>query len=249
MTPQVAGLTRIKTKAETDNQYLSDEDNLPLPSVRRRMAGSKIVILSSDDDSDSSSAAPTTPHRSRPKSSAVVTPLRFLSGGRSGTAPLSESQRRKKGDRLGQGERGTKRRERLTPPKRFTRSSAALQAKEVVAEISTDGEDGLQLSPGIQPSPTSRGKLCFESKSNLADSTEGSDHDGVVLPKAGRKGRQSSVPVAMVSGSSESSEKDPIISPRIGRLSRKKVGSCSSSSHDSANDLKNDLDDLRETSA
>ena len=244
---QVTGYTEMKMKTKIDEQYISDEDELPLPRVKRRGVGRTPILLSNDDDSDPASAEPVTPRRSKPVSSANVTPLRFFVGGKSGAAPLSDSQRRRKSDQAGYRRRATKTLEPVSPPKRFMRSTATRKDKKTIAEISTDDESDPQPSPGFQPSSTR--ELRHTSKGKLADTSNATNDAEKDAPKTGWSGRQKSGPVTVISSSSESSDEELVISPRRRRLGKRKVKLLSSDAEDSVNDLKDDLDDLQGTRA
>ena len=237
LVPQTAGHTRMEETVEEEAQYLSDEDELPLPSVRRRGIGSTPVILSSDDDSDSEPAVPITPRQNR-VTPAIVSPLRFLVGGRSGAAPLSDFQRRKKVSSTKQREATTKPSKSASPPKRFLRSSAGPQANRNLAQSSSDDETELDTPECIQTN--------FERKPpNAADRTD----DGDILPRVGRAERLKSKVVTVTSSGSESSDEDLMISPSRRRHAKKAVELLSPESQNSANDLQEDLDALRGTGA
>ncbi len=244
LAPQAAGYTGVKRNVEKDVQSLSDEDYLPLPSVRRRGNGSTPVMLSSDDDLDTTSANLTTPRRTRPTSSAAVTPLRFFVGGRSGAAPISDTQRRKSIGSPKQRNRNTKAIEPTSPPRRFMRSSARPRGNNKIAEVSTDDETESDISPSFQ---TSSPKILRTSNSKSADIAETTDDDGDIVPKVGRAARQKPKAVTVIPSGNESSDEDLVISPPRRRLIKKAVEPSSSGSQDSADDLEEDLDALRET--
>lgn len=236
---QTAGYTRSKKSVEEENRYLSDEyDELPLPGVRRRGFGSAPVILSSDDDLDSGPAKTVTPRQNR-TTTAAISPLRFLVGGRSGAAPLSDFRRRKTVSSTKHRGAATKALESTPPPKRFMRSSAGHRANKILAQASSDDETEPETPQSIQINFTRKPR-------KAADVTE---DDGDIIPRAGRAEGLKSETMTVISSGSESSDEGVVISPSRKRPAKKAVELSSPDSQNSANDLQEDLDALRETGA
>ena len=246
LAPRTAGNTRIKGVTERGNQYLSEEDELALPRVRKRGTGSTPVTLSSDDDSDSVPVEPITPRRKRPSSSAVRSPLQFLVGGRSGAAPLSNSQRRKSVDSGKQRSIPTKAPRAASPPQRFMRSSARARPNRNLAQASTDDETEFESSPNIQTKLTRKSQPSHphSTPSHKADTT---DDDEDIVPSAGRSGRQKSKAATVISSDNQSSDEYLGTSSNRRRFAKKVVELSSPESQDSAYDLQEDLDALQET--
>ena len=234
----------MKTNIENVGQYISDEDELPLSSVRRRGIGLTPVVLSSDDDSDAAAAKRTTPRPSRPATSAVVTPLRFFIGGRSGAAPLSDSQRRKSTKRSKQRDHAIKAPKPTAPARRFTRSSAGPLVNKKPVETSSDDETELEALPSRKPSSVRPPR---SSHSKPAETVETTDDDDDILPRATPARRQKSKAVTVISSGGESSNDGLVISTNRRRIVKKAVEPSPSESQNSANDLQEDLDALRET--
>ena len=243
---RTAGNTGRKVIAERGNQNLSDNDELHLPSARDRGTGSTPVIVSSDDDSDSQPVEPVTPHEKNPASSAVRSPLQFLVGGRSGAAPLSNSQRRKSADLGKHRNPPTKSLRPTSPPKRFMRSSARAQPYKNLVQLSTDSDSESETSPNIQRKVTrkSRAKPSHPKLSDKADTTA-DERD--IVPSIGRSGRQKSKAMTVISSDSQSSDESLVVSSNRRRFIKKMVELSSPESQDSDDDLEEDLNALRET--
>jgi hypothetical protein len=243
LAPPPADSTGTKRNVEKNTLILSDEDEMPLPGARRRGIGSTPAVLSSDDEIDPALAEPTTPCRKRP-SSAAVTPLRFFVGGRSGAAPLSDFQRRKSVSSSKQRNDASKAIAPTSTTKRFMRSSTGPRGNKNVVEVSTDDESEPETLPSFQTRST---RKLRPSNSKLADKATTTDDDGDIGTKTGRVVRSKSKAMTIVSSGSERSDGDLVISPTRRRLTKKVVEPSSSDSQNSANELQEDLDALRET--
>lgn len=243
LNPRPADSTGMKRNFEKDILLVSDEDEMPLSSVRRRGIGSTPAALTSDDELGPTPAEPTTPCRNRPSSAAVI-PLRFFAGGRSGAAPLSDLQRRKPVSSSEKRNDASRAIAITSTSKRFMRSSTGSRGNQNVVDVSTDNESEPETLPSFRTRST---RKLRPSNSKVANKATTTDEDGNIGTKTGRVVRSKSKAVTIVSSGSERSDGDLVISPTRRRLTKKVVESPSSDSQNSANELQEDLDALRET--
>ena len=247
LSPRAAANTKIKSDVGSESQHFSDEDEVPLPSVRKRGIGPTPVILSSDDDSDSGLAESVTPRQRKTSSSAVRSPLQSLVGGRSGAAPLSNSRKLKSADSVKRRNAPIQALRSTSPPKRFMRSSAGARPNKVFAQSSTDDETESETPTNIQMKSTrdSQPSPPHRKPSNKAQITDGEDGD--ISPHTSQPGRQKSKAVTVISSDSQSSNEGLVITSNRRRLGKRVINLSSPEPKGSADDLQEDLDALRDT--
>ena len=230
----------------------SEDDDLPIPSGRKRNGAAVAIILSSEDESDDNpirldsprrntkrvdivNRSSHTPHQSRPIPSPLVNARQFLLGGSTGNAPVSSLRVRnvvtptkpsKSGTRPGTFP-STQRRTRSSGKAEQTTSPTKRRTRSTIAsnKRSTAAPIGLDDESDGEVNPLKSSMRWQASSTPVTLNTlEGESDDGVPMASDVRStAARKSTKAAEISYDSEGSDEDIVISPKK-RSRRKSTG-------------------------